>query len=72
MTKDYVSIPAAGRLLGVCPKTAREIIADERMEVIRPGKQDRVRRRDVIEYRRRCQTTVEREERRTYENVLAD
>ncbi len=73
MTADYVSIPTVARLLGVCAKTAATIIADERFETIRPRKQVRVKRRDVLDYRRRCAVAVEVEERRgTYENVLAD
>ena len=54
-----------------CPKLAREIIADERFEVIQPRKQLRVRRRDVLDYRRRRDASVEREEpKRTYERVF--
>ncbi len=72
MTHEYVSIPEAGRLLGVSPRTVRAIIADERMSVIRPRRQDRVSRRDVLVYRRRCEVTADNAVRPTYENVLAD
>jgi hypothetical protein len=69
--QQYVSIPEAGRMLGLSPKLVSKVIADEGMEVIRPSKQDRVRRKDVLDYRRRCQVAIEREQpKREYERVI--
>lgn len=69
---DAVSVPRAGKMLGVSRRTADELVKAGKLRCFTPSKQRRVYVADVLAYRRAMEMKRSRRFRKPVENSLAD